>query len=216
MAKVIWRAGKVGVEILFVLLAFGLIFYSARVFTVAEEQSIPVSGSNNTEAEALLEQVKQAIKAGQLQEAKQISDQIVQAWPGTVYAMDALGEIGYLCVLEDDDAGVANVMTQLYGNYSGQPKITIAIDRVAKGYLPKRTPAKASVIYNEALTKMPNHPKVFRLHAGIIKCQIMQEDFTQAEAGLEQLWSQYSSAEAFVQILNSIKYTYRLIHNYSA
>src|SRR5210317_1414129 len=160
-------------------------------------------------AEPLLAQLKYLAKHnGDIEQAKSVSDQIIETWPSTSYALEALGEIGCLCAFKNDDAGVNSILAQLYGQYSAFSDLPQAIDRVAQGYLRKNNAAKAQAVYTEALSKMPNHPGVVWFHAGTVKCQILQNDFTQAQAGVDQLWSQYSSAIPFVACLHSVKDAY--------
>lgn len=206
MAKVILRAGKVGLAIIVPLVILGIALLTVNYFSVAQAEL-----QDETEAIPLqVQQLQQAaatyIAAKQYDLAEQSYLDIVDGFPGTEYALEALGQLGRFYAKQSDDVSVKVVVDQLYSEYSTQPQVTRVIDHIAEGYIKYHT-AKARAIYAESITQMSGHPDVAWLHGASIRCLITQENFTQAQQAIEILLNDYSEYSDLCAIVNSLAKT---------
>jgi len=215
MAKVFLRAGKVGLVTIVPLVILGIVLFGLNYFSVVQADPQDAGDTIPLEVKQLTDAVATHIAAKQYDLAEQNYLDIVDTFPGTEYATDALGEVGFFYARQSDDASVATVIDQLYAQYSTQPTVAKAIDRIAQGYISKGDIAAAQMLYIEAISQMPDHANVLWLHTGVIKCQIAQKDFQQAQHSIEALKNTYSEHPELCENIYSLVKPYRRLKRFN-
>ena len=87
MLRMFWRDGRTKAKALQLVLLMGILFFlSSPLF-------VEIASAETPEAETLLTQLEDAVKSNDCVQANQLSSQIVQTWPGTSHAMNALAGV---------------------------------------------------------------------------------------------------------------------------
>ena len=210
MAKIIWRVGKAGITVLLVLLFLGLIFYSTKVFTPAhaEEPSPPA-----VQIAAEFEQAQALIDAEKFDEAWQVYAGISEQYAMTAYDLEVRVLLVKLYIAEGNVQEAEVAIENLYTDFPGQEEIADAVYQLAACYR-KEKDDRAVELYQYIIDTHPLHDLAIRAQSSLAKFYIVQKEYSEAQANVEKLLTDFAGDERLARYASSIAWQYLNAENY--
>ncbi|WP_457754892.1 tol-pal system protein YbgF [Thermovibrio ammonificans] len=143
--------------------------------SVSSAPSAPVGGSSSTQtvvqfgAKDLYRQAFDAMEAGNFDKAQQLFEQLVQQYPDSDLADNALYWIGEIYYSHNDYQTAANYFQQVIDKYPNGNKVPAAMLKLALCYRGMGNTQKAKEILKEVIDKYPGTPE-----ASIAKVKLME------------------------------------------
>ena len=134
--------------------------------TVQKEKPQPVVQVSDKD---LYKQAFNAMEAGDLETAKSIFEKLVEQYPDSSLADNALYWIGEIYYSHNDYETAVNYFNQVIEKYPGANKVPAAMLKLALCYKGMGEIDKAKEILQEVISKYPNTPE-----AGIARAKLME------------------------------------------
>ena len=206
MAKVILRAGKIGIGIVLPLIILGLVLYVLKVVSVAQV------GEPIVQDVTLLEQDAESfLLNGQLPEAEQSYLTIVQQYPGTDSAFTARKNLAILYANSGDDAMADAAINDLVTDYPQHDGLGQSVCDVADRYRKLNRHDKARDLYTYILDNFANDDSTLWSRMGYAISSIDLNDNVAALDTTQQLLEENPQDERVSTALCLIADTYRKV-----
>jgi tetratricopeptide (TPR) repeat protein len=202
MARIVLRAGKVAARVPLSIMILGLILYSAKIHKPAKADEAPVIDPQIPE----LMQTAQDYQANeQYDEAVQVYNDIIAGYPGTDEAMYAQREI-VVCRIEQKDFTEAHgALEQFWAQYSTDEKFVEYVKHIKDLYWNAGQYPAHFDLCERIVEEFPQHPLSLDILVDEIAGYIHVKNMPKAAEKVDQLWTQYSTDERFVERLILLK-----------
>jgi len=186
MAKMILRIGKISFGALGVIVIVGLVIYSARFLTFAEDPVIEQEVAELT-ASARAYQANE-----QYAEAEQIYMDIIRQYPGTDYALNAQKDLAFVYIQAGNDSAAGQAIDTLKNDYTGHPELFTNIYEFAKYYRRRGKLDKARELYQYVFENCPDSDLAAKSLRWVASCEIESGNYSAAEQAIDTLKNDYA------------------------
>ena len=197
MAKVILRAGKIGIRIVLPLMVLVIVLYLVKVMTIAQ-----VAGPSDPAI--LLQEGQTFQRTGQIAQAEQRYLDIIRQHPGTSYALTAEKSLATLYLNQQDTASAMESVQRLLADFSGNEKLPHAVHYIVKESNKSGKCETIRAICQGLLDQSPQSAGALWLQMGVALSSSYLGDDEALDAAVQNLAVNFPSdrrgAEAFGQI----------------
>jgi len=210
MAKVIIRTGKVVLAVIIPLVILGVIMFGTDVFSVASAEPQGVDSTIDPQLQQMQDAAKMYTENKQYDLAELSYYDIIAAFPGTKYAMDAQSRLARCYIQERDKTNAQAAIETLLADYSDHPDIVKVIGRLADSCRGGKADRAFSIqLYQYIVNTYPSHERAMEAQSRLAICYIRQNKDSEAKAAVEKLLTDYSDHKNIVEAIAEVAKRYR-------
>ncbi|MGI6123439.1 MAG: hypothetical protein ACOYIG_04495, partial [Acetivibrionales bacterium] len=173
-------------------------------FTVtAQDETIPQQVQDWQKA------AQEALQQKNYEAAHGLYTNIITAYPGTEYAMDAQHH-RVILFLQQDRKEQADAAVENMWSYGGHAGIVSLLVRIKGEYWRKGFQKESQALCHRIMDAYPSNPDTAIVHRDAIDGYIAMKDLAQANTLLEAFWQRYGNREDVVNLLENVKTEYWL------